>query len=122
MPELNEDDQRLLGAVMSRAASDVAFRNELLKNPHQAVKGATGVTLPSDLKIRFVEQPSDVDALVVLPNLIAADGELSVEELEAVAGGMAEANAICWGTCDKTCGQSCTQTCSVTDISIPPVE
>jgi hypothetical protein len=122
MPDLNEDDSRLLGAVMTRASTDAEFRSELLKNPHRAVQGATGVTLPSNLRIRFVEQPSDVDALVVLPGFISTDGELSADELEAVAGGVAEMNAICWGTCDKTCGQSCTNTCTVTDISVPPVE
>ncbi|MEO5816989.1 MAG: NHLP leader peptide family RiPP precursor [Gemmatimonadaceae bacterium] len=121
MPDLNEDDDKLLREVLVRSASDATFRSQLIADPHAAVKNATGVALPADLKIQFVEQPKDIDALLVLPNSVEGDGELSPEELEAVAGGLAEMEAICWGTCDKTCGTSCTNTCSVTDISVPPI-
>jgi hypothetical protein len=121
MPELNEDDDKLLREVLVRAASDAPFRSQLISDPHAAVKAATGVALPADLKIQFIEQPKDIDALLVLPNSVSADGELTSEELEAVAGGVAELEAICWGTCDKTCGTSCTNTCSVTDVSVPPI-
>ncbi len=121
MPDLNEDDDKLLRDVLVRAASDATFREQLIADPHAAVKSATGVTLPADLKIQFIEQPRDIDALLVLPNAVQGDDELSPEELEAVAGGVAQMEAICWGTCDKTCGTSCTQTCSVTDISVPPI-
>ena len=117
MQDLNEDDGRHLRTVLARAATDKAFRDTLLANPHAAVKAATGVSLPADLKLRFIEQPSDVDALIVVPNLVAQEDELSPEELESVAGGVEETALICWDTCEKTCSTSCTNTCAVTDIT-----
>src|SRR4051794_17563624 len=90
MPDLNDDDSKLLREVLGRSAVDPQFRSQLINNPHAAVKSATGVALPADLKLKFIEQPKEIDALVVLPNYIEADGELTGEELEAVAGGTAE--------------------------------
>jgi hypothetical protein len=118
MQNLNEDDSKLLNDVLTRSATDPDFRAQLITNPHKAVKGATGVSLPKDLKIRFVEQPSDIDALIVLPGFITADSELSEAELEAVAGGAAEMNAVCWDTCKTTCDRSCQTTCEVTSVTI----
>jgi hypothetical protein len=118
MHNLNEDDSKLLNDVLTRSASDQTFRSELIKDPHKAVRKATGVTLPQDLKIKFVEQPTDIDALIVLPNFLTVDSELSDAELEAVAGGMAEANAVCWDTCKTTCDKSCQTTCDVTSVTI----
>lgn len=119
MYDLNEDDGKHLREVLTRSAVDTDFRRQLLANPHQAVKEATGVALPADLKLRFVEQPTDIDALIVLPNVIAQQDELTPDELEAVAGGMAESVAgICWDTCERTCSQSCTNTCAVTGLAV----
>ena len=73
--------------------------------------------------MRFIEQPQEVDALIVLPNFVNADSELTSNELEAVSGGLVqEMAAICWGTCETSCDKSCSKTCSVTDVTIPPVE
>jgi hypothetical protein len=119
MPELNEDDSKLLREVLSRSAVDAEFRSQLIKNPHAAVKTATGVVLPSDLKLRFVEQPKDVDAYIVMPNFVDADSELTSDELEAVAGGvMDELAAVCWDTCKTTCDKSCDKTCDVTSVTV----
>ena len=119
MYDLNEDDGRNLNTVLARAAVDAEFRRTLLGDPHAAVKQATGVALPRDLKIRFIEQPKDVDALIVLPNIVAQQqDELTPDELEAVSGGLEDSTEfICWDTCSTTCGKSCTNTCAVTEIS-----
>jgi hypothetical protein len=118
MYDLNEDDGRNLNTVLARAVVDAEFRTTLLADPHAAVRQATGVALPKDLKIRFVEQPKDVDALIVLPNIVAQQDELTPEELEAVSGGLEEsAEFICWDTCTTTCGKSCSNTCAVTEIT-----
>ena len=118
MPDLNDDDSKLLREVLGRSAVDPQFRTQLITNPHAAVKSATGVALPADLKLRFIEQPKEIDALVVLPNFIEADGELTVDELEAVAGGVAELEAVCWDTCKTTCDKSCEKTCDVTSVTV----
>ena len=118
MPDLNDDDSRLLKEVMDRSAVDAEFRAILLKNPHAAVKSATGVALPADLKLRFIETPKDVDSLIVLPAVIETNDELTPQELEAVAGGVESLAAICWDTCGTTCRTSCTDTCVVTGVVV----
>ena len=37
--------------------------------------------------MRFVERDADLDALVVLPDYMAPDGELTENELESISGG-----------------------------------
>lgn len=117
MYDLNDDDSRLLREVLARASTDATFRRELLEHPHDAVRAATGVALPAELSVRFVEQPADVDAYIVLPRAVVSTEELTPEELEAVAGGAASAEAICWDTCGTTCDKSCSNTCAVTEIT-----
>ena len=74
--------------VFEKSWADAAFKAELLKNPVAAIKAATSQKLPSGLKI--VAHENTANALhVVLPHLPAASGELSDNDLEAVAGGKA---------------------------------
>jgi hypothetical protein len=82
-----------LALVLARAETDDAFRARLLAEPHGAIYDAFGIQVPADFRLRFIERHADVDALVVLPDLRRADGELSVEELEQVAGGTQAQNA-----------------------------
>ena len=119
MYDLNEEDARYLREVLTRSSVDVEFRRALIADPHAAIKQATGVALPKELRLRFIEQPQDVDALVVVPNAIAQADDLTPEELEAVAGGLEDsAEFICWDTCERTCSTSCTNTCAVTGVSV----
>jgi hypothetical protein len=85
--ETSSSQEQLLRQITSRAAVDGEFRTRLLTEPHSAVAEAVGIELPATFRIRFVERDSDLDALVVLPELIPEAAELSEEELEAVAGG-----------------------------------
>jgi hypothetical protein len=82
-----------LSTVLARAETDVAFRTRLLTEPHRAIQDEFGIQVPHDFRLRFIERHSDVDALVVLPDLRPADGELSAESLEHVAGGAHAQNA-----------------------------
>jgi len=59
----------VLSAVLARAETDVAFRARLLTEPHRAIEDAFGIQVPQDFRLRFIERHSDVDALVVLPDL-----------------------------------------------------
>ena len=82
----------LLQDVIERAGSDPAFRSRLLADPAAAIRHAFGVILPHDYRIRFIDQPAELDALVVLP---PADGRLDEDDLEQVAGGADTDPEIC---------------------------
>ena len=74
--------------VAERAAHDAGFRQALLDDPARALRQTLGITLPPGYRIRFVERPRDLDALVVLPDLRHTDDdELSDDELGQAAGG-----------------------------------
>lgn len=87
MAQLKPADQRALDAVVSRAATDPIFRAALLTEPRVAIQQAFGVRVPDDVRVKFIERPSDVDALIVLPDVRRADGELADADLESVSGG-----------------------------------
>lgn len=83
MPDPRKTDD-LLREVVDRASTDREFRARLLTDPAGAIRHAFGVILPHNYRIRFVEQPRELDALIVLP---AMGQELDEEDLEQVAGG-----------------------------------
>ena len=93
-----QHDQAMAEAIATRAAVDRAFRTKLLTDPRAAVSEVLGHPLPESFNIKFIEKDANLDAVVVLPDFVSTAGELSEEELEAVAGGL------CWDTCDNTCG------------------
>jgi hypothetical protein len=74
----------LLREVIERATTDREFRARLLNDPAAAIRHAFGVILPHNYRIRFMERPRELDALIVLP---AMGEELDEEDLEQVAGG-----------------------------------
>lgn len=74
----------LLREVIERATTDREFRARLLSDPAAAIRHAFGVILPYNYRIRFIEQPADLDALIVLPR---NHGQLDEDDLEQVAGG-----------------------------------
>jgi hypothetical protein len=76
----------LLKEVMERAATDREFRARLLSDPVAAIRMAFGVILPHNYRIRFIERPRELDALIVLPD-VGGRGELGEDDLEQVAGG-----------------------------------
>jgi hypothetical protein len=86
---VSDTNKYMMNAVLARAASDRRFREHLMADPREALKGAFGVVVPEGYRIRFVERDPDVDALVVLPEFNGDNhtGEVSDEELEAVSGG-----------------------------------
>lgn len=91
--------------VIARATVDQDFRRSLLESPAAAIKEATGIQLPAGITVKFVEKDKSTDALYVLPDYVNAEAELNAEELEAVAGGMAQAEAWCDNICITTTTQ-----------------
>ncbi len=79
-------EQHVLEAVLQRSVVDHDFRKLLLHDPRRAMQ-ELGVSVPANFRVKFIEKDKNVDALVVLPNFECAQGELSEDELETVAGG-----------------------------------
>jgi hypothetical protein len=84
-PETARAGQDQVRAVLSRSATDKAFRQLLLSDPRAAIAEATGQAVPANFRVAFVENTAD--ATVVLPPVVSETAELSDSELEAVAGG-----------------------------------
>ena len=59
-----------LELILARAATDRAFRAELLAAPHLAIASAFGIELPATFRLKFIEKEPSVDVMVVLPDLI----------------------------------------------------
>lgn len=89
---MSKKEHQALDAVLERSAVDLKFRKQLLSDPRKAVQDAFGVIIPANFKVKFIEKDPGVDALVVLPNFQAQNGELSDADLEAVAGGVEPPN------------------------------
>jgi hypothetical protein len=98
MPTPLDNEREALDAVIARAETDTEFRAQLLSEPRVAIHAAFGVRIPDDFRIRFIERDSNIDALIVLPDLrmshpAAAAEELSEQDLEQVTGGAHAHNA-----------------------------
>lgn len=72
--------------VLERAESDAAFRQQLLANPSATLEAATGEKLPAGVKL-YVHKPTANRVRLLLSASKETAGELSDEQLEAVAGG-----------------------------------
>jgi hypothetical protein len=82
----NKKTDDLLREVLERAATDREFRVRLLADPVAAIRMTFGVILPHNYRIKFIERPRELDALIVLP-AVGGKGELDEEDLDLVAGG-----------------------------------
>src|SRR5688500_4407928 len=90
--------------LIQRSMEDEDFRQRLLDDPKGTLEQELGTRLPDDVEVRVVEERADAIYLV-LPSsaspLGGQGGELSDQELEAVAGG----DGGTWGdACDYTVG------------------
>lgn len=70
--------------IMTRAAEDPQFRQQLKSDPRGTLERELGGTLPSDVKIEVLEETPEQVYMVLPP---AGSKELSSEELAGVAGG-----------------------------------
>jgi len=76
--------------LIKKAMEDEAFKCELISNPKTAIEKELGQKWPEAVDIEVLEQtPNKIYLLLPLDrNAIAPQGELSEEQLEAVAGGI----------------------------------
>ncbi|HET9626829.1 MAG TPA: NHLP leader peptide family RiPP precursor, partial [Kofleriaceae bacterium] len=79
--------QEALEQILNRATVDLEFRKALLHDPRKAIHEGLGIRIPANFRVKFIERHKDVDALIVLPDLVREDGELDDCDLDAVAGG-----------------------------------
>mgnify|MGYP001214720083 CR=1 FL=1 len=77
--------RKTLEDLYKKAATDAAFRDLCLHNPREAVKQISGLELPEQFHLRFVDN-AGADLTVVLPDM-QQDDELTETQLQAVAGG-----------------------------------
>jgi hypothetical protein len=78
----------LNAAVVHKAIQEPAFRAQLLADPKSAVEKALNAPLPAGLTLKVIEA-GKTDFTVVLPYepKTSANGEMSDDDLESVAGG-----------------------------------
>lgn len=83
----SEEIQTAFQKICKKAMIDKNFRELCLKNAAKAVKEATGKELPTNFRVKFIENQG-VDATFVLPNFRENPDELNDKELDTVAGGI----------------------------------
>jgi hypothetical protein len=75
--------------LVQRSLEDESFRQKLLDDPRGTVEQELGTQLPEGIEVRVVEESAQ-SIYLVLPSaspLGGEEGELSDQDLEAVAGG-----------------------------------
>ena len=72
--------------IVVRAATDPAFRRQLLANPKPTLERALGITLPPSIEVVIMEETAS-KLCFVLPAQAFAGQELPDEELAGVVGG-----------------------------------
>ena len=71
--------------AIARAWTDAAYKTKLVSDPHAAL-AETGVKVPAGMTVKVVENTANTQHLV-LPVAPGKAKEMSIDELEKVAGG-----------------------------------
>lgn len=77
--------QKLVDQAKAKAWVDKGFRKALIADPKKTIEDLFKITLPENLKFNVQEEKPDT-VTINLPAQ-ASDGELSDDQLDAVAGG-----------------------------------
>lgn len=77
--------QKLVDQAKAKAWVDKGFRKALIADPKKTIEELFKITLPENLKFSVQEEKPDT-ITITLPAQ-ASDGELSDDQLDAVAGG-----------------------------------
>jgi hypothetical protein len=87
--------------LVQRSLQDEDFRRRLLDDPKAAVEQEFGSRLPESVEVRAVEESAQSIYLVLPSASPLGQGEISDQDLEAVAGG--SETATCYGDWSATC-------------------
>ena len=82
-----EKGLQLYAKAQLMAATDEAFRKEILANPTAALEKLSGEKFPEGAKIKAIEQDPAYASTIVIPRFVG--DELDESELDNVAGGVA---------------------------------
>ena len=82
------EERKEYAKIIARAWADEEFKQRLLGDPSTVLK-ENGIDIPAGMTVRFVER-QETEILVPLPPQPPESAELSDEDLEKVAGGMAQ--------------------------------
>ena len=96
-----QERARKIGQLVAKAWFDEAFKQRLLANP-KAVFGELGLEVSADIDLRVVEDTERI-SYFVLPHK-PGKGDLSEEQLAAVAGGRASGSTLLWPGVSSSCG------------------
>ncbi len=94
--------------VVAKAAEDEVFRAKLIASPKAAIEEAFGKALPAGLSISVVQETTD-SMVLVLPDfaMLAANDELSDEQVKMVAAGASTSTGTCGSSnCSLGCSTS----------------
>jgi hypothetical protein len=83
------DRDSIQGSLMHKAATDPAFKQELIADPRGALQRALGAQLPEKIKISVLEETPEQFYIVLPPAALFPSGELADAELEMVVAGKA---------------------------------
>ena len=91
--------------IVQKSIEDEDFRQQLLEDPKETLEGELETRLPEEVQVRAVEETADAIYLVLPSTPMAGGegGELSDQELGAVAGG--------WDASFDTRGYLCPDSC-----------
>ena len=94
--------------LIEKSVEDDAFRQRLIEDPKGAVEQELGTRLPEEVRVVTVEETADTIYLVLPSTSMAGGGgeELSDQQLESVAGGLASWDEVCGGDTNGP-GQRC---------------
>ena len=82
-----ESRQAMMTAVIRKAWTDPEFKEKLKSDPAAALKEEFGFEVEGDFKINVVEESSEKEITLVIPEDPTKEKELSDEELASVSGG-----------------------------------
>ena len=104
--------QEMERRLIEKSVEDESFRQRLIEDPKGAVEQELGTRLPEEVRVVTVEESADTIYLVLPPTAQAGQptGEISDQELEAVAGGYGWAAGTSGFTCtveQTRCGAEC---------------
>ncbi len=89
MPAEGKTRQELEQEIVAKAWKDETFKQQLLSNPKETIAKEIGMEPPENVEVRVLEETPNTIYFVIpmKPSEMKAEGELSEEALESVAGG-----------------------------------